>query len=187
MRCMKKWPKSHPRGRFERPQARPARRVGQVDRLVSAVQASSRSTDSNRCRSCGAGETPRPRATPGAEGTPARNSSIGTAPSLPSAAIRSRTGEAPEKTGRHNPFAIPGWPVKAFAFEIPTELICAACDAVIPERSSRYVGLYVSKDGAIFPHLLCDPCSTIVETSKAGHARIAELVELRFRPAEGAA
>ncbi len=64
---------------------------------------------------------------------------------------------------------------------------CAACDAQLVRLDAKNFGLYVAEDGELYPHFLCKACMARALGSDAGHAEVAELVELRLSPSAGAA
>ncbi len=64
---------------------------------------------------------------------------------------------------------------------------CAACGQPLIASDTRHGGVYVDVHGKPHDHLLCARCFQLAMSSKKEHARIANLIELRFIKPEGAA
>jgi hypothetical protein len=62
---------------------------------------------------------------------------------------------------------------------------CAACNQPLIAGDPRHCGTYIDGRGKRHDHVLCASCFHSAMSSKAEHARIAALVELKFLDAEG--
>lgn len=68
-----------------------------------------------------------------------------------------------------------------------TLALCAVCDDPLRVGSQFHDGLYVTRQGEVFPHFVCASCFDRAASNREFHQAAAERVELLFTRSAGQA